>query len=366
MNRQMHSFKLDYRITNTSQNPVLVKMKGGLSYIVKRSEESAFLDERYLYVTITNVFLNQLMINEDEALTKLDKAILGALNEEKKKIESSDKGMYHNMEDNLSVNIKLTSRLVERNEAIHSELLGVTLYPDAHNLNRPALNTPGYTFKDLLEDAQTERAPLVALYYVVYLNDPQRHFKPFFTNIGGKAIEIPVAYDLDRQAGLYISSTSSNNPQEPTYYRFEEMNDKFLESIGIFKTRQQAAESGNTERYLSSETRNNNLQKDNSKLKETNELLAENYRKSEEKSTRLIMEVTQLKAEHAFEIKTLKNNERLSSDLFKHETRMKDTVSKANMDYVKQRSEQNNWTDLAKAVGTLAGIAFTGYKLLSS
>jgi hypothetical protein len=366
MNRQLHSFKLDYRITNTSQNPVLVKMKGGLSYIVKRSEESTYLDERHLYVTVTNVFLNQLMINEDEALTKLDKEILKALQTEKENLINSQRGLFINMGDNLSIVIKLDRRFVERNDAIHSELLGITLYGDGENLNRPALNTPGHTFQDLLEDAKEEAAPMMALYYTIYINDPQRHTKPFYTNLGGKAVEVPVAYESDRQSGLYVGLKNSNYPQETQYYTFDELTDKLLESIGIFKSKQLAYESGNTERYISSENRNKDLQKENVRLKETNEVLVTNLQKTEERATRLSMDIQQLKSEHTLEIKTIKSHEKISSDMFKHETRIKDTINKANMDYVKQRSEQNNWSDLAKAVGTLAGIAFTGYKLLSS
>jgi predicted RNase H-like nuclease (RuvC/YqgF family) len=206
----------------------------------------------------------------------------------------------------------------------------------------------------------------MAMYYVVYVNDPHRVTKPFYTNLGGKAIEIPVAYETGQQSGLYIGLKNSNSPQESQCYRFDELNDKLLDSIGIFKSKQSALESGNTERYLNSETRNKEMQKENGRLKETNELLATNLQKTEERATRLTLDLSQLKSEHSIEIKGIKSHEKISFDIFKHESRVKDTINKANMDYVKQRSEQNNWTDLAKAVGTLAGIAFTGYKLLSS
>ena len=56
----------------------------------------------------------------------------------------------------------------------------------------------------------------------------------------------------------------------------------------------------------------------------------------------------------------------MASDLFKFETRIKDTVNKANTELVKQKGAQNSWGDFAKAVGTLAGVAITGYKLLTA
>jgi hypothetical protein len=365
MSRQLQCFRLDYRVTNYSVTPVLVKLKGGLSYIVQRADETTFQNERFLYVTLSNVQLKQLMINESEALTKLDREILRQLAEKKREIEDKGSLIFKDMAQDLEVKIPLGGHLVERNQGIHSELLGFTLYPDASDLNRPALNTPEQTHQDLAAEL-TDPDEMYPTFYMIYINDPKRVTKPFYINLGGKAVEVPVAFNSSRPAGLYTTLKNSKESPVKQYYPFEDLADKFLESVGVFKSRQLAVENGNTERYLNAEQRVKESATENKKLRDSNEAYVDTLRKTEERLVRTTLDLQRVTETHANEIKLMKNNERLSLDMMKHEARIKDVVQKANFDYVKQRSDSSNWGELAKAVGTLAGIAFTGYKLLSS
>ncbi|MNG40325.1 hypothetical protein D3C84_1288610 [compost metagenome] len=62
----------------------------------------------------------------------------------------------------------------------------------------------------------------------------------------------------------------------------------------------------------------------------------------------------------------LKHQTKVSGDIFKYESRIKDTVNKASLELVKQKGSANNWGEFGKAMGAVAGIAFTGYKLFTS
>lgn len=377
MSTEVNSFRLNYRITNASADEVIVKVKGGLSYIIRRSKEATFQHERYLFVTIENVLLDNLKVDDTQALTKLDRKILKEIHEEQLRIQTRTAEYFKTLPNDINVRIRLTEDLVERNNAIHSELLGITLYCGGENIHQPCLNTPGQTFRELFDD-QNEHEEVKAsggLHYFVYINDPQRITKPLYTNVLGKAVEVPVVMDPKRQPGLYIGLSLGIEPRETLYYTFESMGPKTLEAVGLFQSKQECQEGGNTERYVTAENKNRELTKDNGRLKDqlesTNALLL----KADVSMANLVGELTQLKNDHKNEIKQLKmehnfeltnarNQSKITSDMFKFESRIKDATNKANLDYVKQKSDHNNWGEFAKAIGALAGVAFTGYKLL--
>lgn len=378
MTAELHCFKLDYRITNVANKELVVKVKNGLSYIVKRSEQPTYRAEQIVYVNMENVYLENLNIDPTQALTKLDRVILqGMKDEQDRQMTGRNEVYYKNLTNNIGIKVVLGQSLVERNNAIHSELLGITLYIGGENLDQPCLNTPGFTLQELFEQQDEEAGTKNCLSYFVYVNDPLRTFKTLYVNVMGKSVEVPVDDDKNKQPGLYIGISRGIEPRETPYYTFASLDDKTLEQLGLFKSKSDCDQGGNTERFLTAETRNKELSKEVAKHRENLESLTDMLAKSEIVNARLGQdlsksrddhktEVTRLKYEHNLEVTQLKHQSKMSSDMFKYETRMKDTVNKANFDMVKQKGSYNSWGDFAKAVGTLAGVAFTGYKLLTS
>lgn len=378
MTADLHCFKLDYRITNIANKELVVKVKNGLSYIIRRSEQATYRTEQMVYVNLENVYLENLQVDPEQALTKMDKAILQAIKDEQtRQMTGRNEVYYKNLTNNIGVKIALGQSLVERNNAIHSELLGITLYIGGENLDQPCLNTPGFTLQELFKEHDEAAGTKNCLSYFIYVNDPLLTFKTLYTNVLGKSVEVPVDDDKNKLPGLYIGISRGIEPRETPYYTFASLDDKTLEQLGLFKSKAACDEGGNTERYLTAETRSKELSKEVAKSKETLENLTELLAKSEIVNSRLgtdlsksredhKTEVTRLKYEHNLETTQLKHQSKMSSDIFKYETRVKDTVNKANFDMVKQKSSYNSWGDFAKAVGTLAGVAFTGYKLLTS
>lgn len=378
MSTELNSWRMRYRVTNASSDELIVKIKGGLSYIIRQSKEATFDRERFIYVTLENILLDNLRVDEDQALSKLDRVILREINLEKRRIQETTAEYFKTLPNDLTTRIRLTEDLVERNNAIHSELLGVTLYCGGENVYQPSLNTPDQTFAELFEDYNKDETIKAdgGLHYFVYINDPQRISKPTYTNVMGKAVEVPIVMDSKRLPGLYIGLFTGIEPRETLYYTFETLTDKKAAALGLFQSKKECQEGGNTERYLSAENKNRDLIKDNGRLSDQVENITTLLGKADVTIAGLVSENTQLKHDHKNEIKQLKmehnfeltqvrNQSKISADMFKFESRIKDASTKANLDFIKQKSDHNNWGEIAKAVGTLAGVAFTGYKLLA-
>ena len=90
----MNCFRLDYRITNISAKEIIVKVKGGLSYIVKRSNQPTYRTEHQVHICIQGVYLENLQVDERAALTKLDKTILVEVSKERSRLLKVNK-QYH-------------------------------------------------------------------------------------------------------------------------------------------------------------------------------------------------------------------------------------------------------------------------------
>jgi len=355
---------MNYRVTNASPDALVVKVKGGLSYLIKASKEATIMQEHLLYVSVPNIYLDSIEIREDQALTKLDRRILSELSKEYDTQKKSELGYYSGLTTSLETKIVLGSSLIEDNNAIHSELLGITLYLGANNFRQPALNTPTMTLKELFDKNSEDE--MQCLSYIVYVNDPKRVSSPYWTNVKGISTPIPTVSNLSKQPGLYVAISRGITPREELYYAFEELNTKLVEGLGIFESKAACDKGGNTERYASAEEKVKELSKDKGKLLEQVKTLGERVVNLEEQLGRASDENTRLKYEHKTELGQLKHTHQMNSEMSKFENRLTTTVSKANFDLVKHKASQNTWTDFAKAVGTLAGVAFTGYKLLTT
>jgi len=378
MDNEISSFKLNYRIVNRSSQELIVRAKGGLGYIIKRAKEPSYSDQRQVHVNIPSVIMANLLIDEKAALTLFDKKLLQGIRQDRDRLKDNNPGFFDMFSQEINVCIALTSSLVEKNDAIHSEILGITLYNGAENANRPSLNTPAATLQELCEvEAAEETQPKGGLHHFIYVNDPRRECNPMYTNVMGKAIEVPVVYDSGKQSGLYIGLLHGNESPQILYYTFEGLDGKTMESVGLFATKVACENGANTERTQQAEKKALENAKEAGKQRDLVVGLQEMLSKQEVVNSRLAKdlvqsrqdhktEVSHLKHEHRIEISQLKHQTKVSGDIFKYETRIKDTVAKANMEFVKRQSSVNNWGELAKAVTAVAGVAFTGYKLFTS
>lgn len=366
MSADMHCFRLDYRITNTSKDEVVVKVKGGLSYLIRGSKEPSFQNEQMLYVSINGIYLDNIMIDETQALTKLDRRILIELGKELQRLRDNNPHYYSTLTNNLQIAIKLTEGLVETHNAICSELLGITLYLGIQNRDQPCLNSPGHTFREMFEHLREESGENGGLHYFIYVNDPNRVAPVYWTNCLGRSFEVPRLNNDLKKPGLYIGLSRGIEPRETLYYTFDQLDTKLLEGAGIFESKAACDKGGNTERYLAVESRNKDLVKEVRELKTQLDSVSESLEKADTSNGILRAELEKVKYDHKQELSSIKLQHQVSSDISKAENRIQGVVSKANFDLVKHKASQNTWGDFAKAVGTLAGVAFTGYKLFTS
>jgi hypothetical protein len=378
METEISSFKLNYRIVNRSSQEMVVRAKGGLGYIIRRAKEPSYSSQRQVHVHIPQIVIANLLIDESAALTLFDKQLLKGIRLDRDRLKDSEGNFADMFSQDINVVIALTSSLVEKNDAIHSEILGITLYNGMENATQPSMNTPTFTLKELCTTTLGDQPlPKGGLHHFVYVNDPRRESNPMYTNVMGKAVEVPVVYDDSKQPGLYTGVMYGNESPQILYYTFEGLDAKILESLGLFSTKSACENGGNTERMLTAENKVKEFSKEVGRLKDHSNGLQDLLSKSEIVNSRLAKdltqsrqdhktEVAQVKHEHRLEMSQLKHHTKVSGDIFKYESRIKDTVNKASMELVKQKGSANNWGEFAKAVGAIAGVAFTGYKLFTS
>lgn len=378
MDTEISSFRLNYRIVNRSSQEMVVKAKGGLGYIIRKSKEPSFSDQRQVHVTIPQIHIANLLIDETAALTLFDKKLLVGIRMDRDRLKESANDFAGMFSQDINVVIALTSSLVEKNDAIHSEILGITLYNGMENAAQPSLNTPSFTLRELCSLTLGEQPlPKGGLHHFIYINDPRRESKPMYTNVMGKAIEVPVVYDDNKEPGLYTGVQYGNIPPDVLFYRFSGLDAKIIESLGLFLSKATCENGGNTERVTNAENKLKDVSKEVGRLRDYSSDLQGLLSKSEVANSRLAKdltqsrqdhktEVAQVKHEHRLEMSQLKHHSKVSGDIFKYESRIKDTVNKASMELVKQKGSANNWGEFAKAVGAIAGVAFTGYKLFTA
>lgn len=378
MDSEVKSFRLNYKIVNHSSEELIIKAKGGLGYIVKRTPEPSYNSTRKVYIELGSVVMANLLIDPKQAYTHFDRALLTAIDRERKRLKENNEFNYKTFTQTIRVVINLTSSLVEKNDAIHSEILGITMYSGIDNLHEPCFNTPEHVLNELgkvrlLGDEHIKHA----LHYFTYLNDPRKTVNTPYTNVMGRAVQIPVVHDDSKPVGLYTGVLNGKEKRQTIYYALADLDKKIFEELGLYETKADCENGGNTHRALSAEAKVKELTKEMGKQRETLDDQIELLKKSEELRSQLSKDIANLKQDHKTEVQMLKHESKLeisqlkhqskvSGEIFKYETRMKETANKAGMDFIKQKNTANNWGEIAKAVGAVATVAFTGYKLFTA
>lgn len=363
MENVYNSFSLSYNVDNQSNEVMVIKLKGGLSYLVRKSKEPTYSTARLLTVRLNSIYLKDLKIDTTMALTSLDKAILEKMKEEQNRLTDDKDVFYGYFTNNIFLTVSLTQELVEADDGIHSEMLGVTFYIGADSLNKPALNTPSHTIKQIVSRNLIKDS----LQANVYLNDPKKTFQTLYTNVLGVSREVPVIYNPDETPGLYITFSNNNIPSSQ-FYTFSELDKGKLETLGFFSSKSECDKGGNTDRYLTAENRIKDLNKTVDSLKDKLSIAEANFNRSEITNSKLNTELLQQKHEHKLEIANLKigtSQAKFSLEAVKYEAKFKEMVSKSQIDFLKQKSSTGGWVDAASALATVAGIGFTGYRLFS-
>lgn len=376
----MSSFKLEREIINGGTDCDLVVVhKGGLRCIVRKRDEPTFEKDKYIVVKLLNVHLETIHIDPSHALTKLDKEIMVRLKEEIERLKNGEATYFRNLPETVFVKITLTAQFADDGNAIHSEMLGLTIYPGSGYRNRDALNVPTSKLADSLDHLQRNN-PRNAVHYCAYVVDPRRTQRPFYVNVAGRATEVPVVTTEGENAGLYIGISIGEMPPETLFYDFDKLTSDMLEALGVFASKAEAMNNGNTERYLEAEARVKDLSR---ALGDKNKLLQDTtskLEKAEEQVAELNLQINHMKHSHVMDLQRLKQDVKAAEEKqarsdhsnkeeiarVKAEMRRKEARDKHALEQAKQRSILSWVTDALKTVGATVGICLAGFRFFWS
>lgn len=375
----MNSFRLEREIINgSSTSDIVVKIKGGLSYIIKRRSEADYdTSGDIVLLRMNGVTPNCIQFDPDHATTKFDKYVMSQF-KERLETETSRSGYFTGMTVNLVVHVKLSGEVAEEGGFIHSEMLGMTLYRGRGYLTHQPLNVPKATLGGILSALKDSTGNKRMAYYCAYVNDPQNTQHPYYVNLGGKATEVPVEHDESIQPGLYVGVDSGNTSPDILFYSFDGLDKDTLERLGIFMNKAEALKGGNTERYVEAESKIKDLSK--ALERKSDELREAQVKLSrlEEQLKEVNTQVTFMKQDHKNALEKLRMdaaaaahkssrseiNNKEESDRNKFEMRNREFYAKITLDQTRKQNNLSGWGELLKGVGSLVGIFLTGFKLL--
>lgn len=396
---EIRSLGFGFQLYNQSKIPLVVKFKGGIGYTISCNADigdpAVAEAGAQIVVSVSNVVLKNLTFSKN-ALTILDREILNNFSEWKRKGDSNG-WMYNHPGSQRSVTIKLDAGYIDRYDAIHSELLGITIYRGLDKLDRPALNTPeDFLIQTLGLDGEDDddeeiyweegmiKCPKTGLHYVSFVNDPGHEDEPFFTNVSGKAYRVPVLREHGMHPGYYVGVSESSKPchirfgidnineLDLQYYTFGMLKEKgVLESLGLFRSMKACEENGNLEKIQGLEVKIKDLNKDLSKVQEQLKTTKDLLSKSEETIKHNAEEMLHMKRKFENENEHLKrrladekeNNKNLSR-VNAESQKIRELTTKFHTDQLKSKTELNYWGEFAKMFSVFAGVCSTLYRLL--
>jgi len=374
MNNVHYGFFLEYQIANRSNREMVVKTRGGLNYIIRRSKNLVHREDRRVYVKLSNARLDGLLLDSRVARTPFDKLLLERIEEARKK--AIDASLLNSgFAQDISTSIELDASLRDpETDAITSDILGISLFPNEDGIDVPALGTPDYTLRELFDDAIEASGSRSSLKYSVFVNDPANQQKTYYVNVMGKAMAVPVERSLSEASGVYVGVRIGENLPNTLFYSFDTLDASTMGMIGLYSSKVDALQGGgNTERCVAAEAKLKELSAANQKLAVDYERLNGFFLDKEEQVLELGSELAQIKQVHKQEIYHLKQShqqelQKLQTgfEMTKVRNEMDKMLVKANTDFIRQRNSVNNWGEIAKAVGAIAGVVATGYKLYTS
>lgn len=360
-------------VVNKTNESLSAKSRGGFEYIIPsiNRERVVHDGEVKLIVEYKNVYIDRIAFNKSQACTKLDKTLIDLL-EARRQVMLNNEYLNRSMVQTISVGVILKTDHVENDDGVHSDILGVSFFMDNNLSRQTSVGIPKGTptsinnklmweenYEGVLPDASEsvrERCMTAETRLTVLYNDPTNIFSGLWMNILGQARLINRTRTTDIQPGLYITYRSglSNNELIERYYSFDQLNDKALEEMGIFLSKEEAQKGGNTERYLQAEATikslNQNIvgyRKEIAQLNDKNSNLTKDLNKEETTNLRLAAEIAFLK----------------------QDSRLKDREQKIAIETIKGANKPNNtasFVDICKGVGLLTTAGVTVYKVFAT
>lgn len=377
MDKSISSFKLEYYISNYSNDELIVKTQGGLNYIIRPQERmvSRNYTSREVRVKISDVKASEFWLDVRMAQTPFDKLFLKLLGESLENHHKSNTLLADVFNSDFYVTVYLTEDLQDEHSIIHSDILGVSLYNSMEAANIAPLNTHGFVLQELFEQADkfTTPQPNGGLHYFIYLNDPLSTLNPIYTNVMGKAVRVPVVSDISRPRGLYVGLEYGNVEPQELYITCEELTKDLLGKNGLFETKEECEMGGNTERAITAEKKLVEHSKAMGGLLKDKSGLEESLKKTQAEVVNLAEELRLAINNHRTETERLKSEQRMAlymrditSTAALANNQIKESVNRANQDIEKKRSSANNWGEIAKAVVAVTTGVVTVYKLYTS
>jgi len=378
MDTNVSNFKLEYRISNNSNKELVVKTQGGLNYIIRKAKQLTHPDNQHrrVWIKLSGVKFDDLWLDPKSARTRFDAKLLANLKVEQERIGKEGALSYKKFSHDMQFVIDLTGDLADEQEIIHSDILGISLFADSGQAGVAPITSPDFTLEQLFEAGRDAREdqPEGGLHYFVHINDPLSTRQPVYTNVMGKAVQVPVVQDPTKPGGLYVGLSYGNSPPHKAYYSFDQLTKDDLDFLGLFQTKELCSVmAGNTERTITAENKVKNNSKVIDALQGEKLKLEDLLEKTSQSVAKLGEELSQVRADHRLEVQQIKNDHRMellkqavSQDASKARSDIKDSVHKANMELDKKRSNANNWGEIAKAIGAIGSIVVTGYKLYTS
>lgn len=334
------NFKMTYEVINESTKNIHVRIKGGIGYKVDPVEHPPLNPSPYVRVKIIGVNLLNLKIDSKNALTAFDRKLLSMMEAQRQRSEIEQLSPSINIyNQTIDVCVYLESSLVEKNQAIHSEILGVTLYTGHYDREIPAINTPAAC----LQDIKNEQDNSTSLNMSMELIDPENRMGVLWTNCLGKAKPINRSNRPGMLPGLYVVFNGANNEPVNIHWPIDKMDNKILRENGIFMTEREAIEGGNTERLIYVEKQLSETQKEN-----------RNYEAVFVKLNATISSI---------ESKLI--GQQSDAARSKQTAVIKELFHKQELSMLKNKSSLDEFGSFVKNVSTVSSLAFSLYKLLA-
>lgn len=333
-------FKMSYDIENNDHKPIHVRLKGGIEYKVSKSEHPTFNKSPSVLVALECVDLRELKLNPQHALTVFDRALLKKITAViAEEIECAINPDTELRNKSIKVNLYLNNELVEKNNAIHSELLGFTLYTGDYDREIPPLNTPF----EVLDEMHGEQDKTNSINISFELIDPTQRAGVLWTNLLGEAKPIYRSQGRTQPEGLYVVLEGNRIETKRFHIPLDDITNKLLQGYGIFMTEREAIEGGNSKALLQLEDQIKELRKENRQYEGVFRKQSETIQGIESKLVALQSDLSRTK----------------------HTSGMKDLFHKHEVSMLKSKSSQDDFGNLVKNTTAVCSLGITLYKLLT-
>ncbi len=336
------SASMSFKILNKMTSPLLVQQRGVINYIVPGIKEPSYSNEVSLSVTLDVHIPNMVLFDPDAQLNPLDKDIITEL---EKAIDRETENHYLTTHSivTITVVVPLTDKhAVGPDKTIVSEVLGITLGQDVDSKKRSfSKDSANYGLSELKKDVKKEMND-GELVMGIKLVDRNNFTSNLWVNVFGSPAIIPKNNSGEIPDGLYIISCNNQSGNETTFIPIHELNNDIFTQYGIYDSKIAALAGGH----------NKFIQELQSKVSSSRDELEKQksiLKSNDIKFLTLLQEHNGLKQQTA---------------LFKQQQKIVEERNKTQLETIKTKQGATSAGEFIKSVVSIAGVAFTGLKLL--